>query len=61
MTPDAMSVFYDGDDSSSVGGPEMCSDCGTARPPDQLIAYPPNPLCIEWVCKPGLECPPRGA
>jgi hypothetical protein len=59
--PDAMDVTYS-DESSSVGGIEVvvCSDCGIRRPPYEMIWYPPNPLGIEWVCKPGLECPPAG-
>ena len=61
ISSDAMSASYDAS-SSSVGGIEVeaCSDCGTRRPTDQMIWYPPNPLCIEWVCKPGLPCPPPG-
>jgi hypothetical protein len=33
----------------------VCSDCGTRRPLDEMIWYPPNPLCISYVCADG--CP----
>jgi hypothetical protein len=36
-----------------------CDVCGTWRPSDQLVAIPPNPLCVEWMCKPGQECRPN--
>jgi hypothetical protein len=37
-------------------GEHRCDVCGTWRPSDQLVAIPPNPLCVEWMCAEGLEC-----
>lgn len=55
MTPDSMDVTF-ADGSISIGGTEVCSDCGTSRPPSEMDYYSPNPLGIEWVCKLGVGC-----
>lgn len=30
-----------------------CDACGALRPVTDMTPIPPNPLCVEWMCKPG--------
>ena len=33
-----------------------CDACDRWRPRGELDAVPPNPLCVKFMCRPGLPC-----